>query len=236
MNQENKLGTQDYDATCNGCGIGMSESEINYTNDEGHDYCIDCNEAIQSDDESSGRLNKADPETVREAAKAEMGVDYEPHMSQTDQSFIQGAEFGVNWQKEHSYTEQKWISVEDRLPKDDEIILAYGIGDKVSMCIYNNGVFNRYVDHIPQDRIMSIYYDSITHWMPIPEPATEAALCNTYPTPPIYTQEQMLAFGEAVKQECANKAKYMADNAIVYYPNKAKREILSIDISKLLNK
>lgn len=45
-------------ATCNGCGINMKESEVVYTTEDGYDYCKDCNEAIQSDDESSGRLDK----------------------------------------------------------------------------------------------------------------------------------------------------------------------------------
>jgi len=56
MNQSEN--TQDHYATCNGCGVGMTESEISYQNDDGHDYCKNCNEAIQSDDESSGRMDE----------------------------------------------------------------------------------------------------------------------------------------------------------------------------------
>jgi hypothetical protein len=48
---------QDWYATCNGCGAHLSEEEVAYTNDDiGDDYCADCYEGIQGDDESSGRV------------------------------------------------------------------------------------------------------------------------------------------------------------------------------------
>lgn len=37
---------------------------------------------------------------VEDAAKVEMGVSYDAHMSQTDQLFIRGAKFGAQWQRE----------------------------------------------------------------------------------------------------------------------------------------
>jgi hypothetical protein len=56
MTEQNKPETDHY-ASCNGCGVGMTENEIKYTSDDGSDYCNDCYDAIQSDDESSGRLD-----------------------------------------------------------------------------------------------------------------------------------------------------------------------------------
>ncbi|WP_183560665.1 hypothetical protein [Mucilaginibacter sp. SP1R1] len=50
--------TKDHYTLCNGCGIGMAENEVRYTTEDGFDYCNDCNDAIQSDDESSGRLDR----------------------------------------------------------------------------------------------------------------------------------------------------------------------------------
>lgn len=47
-------------ASCNGCGLGLNDRDIKYTNDNGDDYCNDCYNAIQSDDESSGRLIAAE--------------------------------------------------------------------------------------------------------------------------------------------------------------------------------
>lgn len=48
-----------------------------------------------------------------------------------------------------------------------------------------------------------------------------------------YTQEQMLAFGERVKEKCASDAEITYDFGIEEVD---KQSILSIDISKLLNK
>lgn len=42
--------------TCNGCGIGLDEPEISYTNTDGDDYCNDCNSAIHDDPESLAGL------------------------------------------------------------------------------------------------------------------------------------------------------------------------------------
>jgi hypothetical protein len=62
-----------------------------------------------------------------------------------------------------------WISVKDELPGSGEIVLAYGIGKRPSMTKFEGNVFKRYVDTIKGDRVQSIYYDKITHWMPLPE-------------------------------------------------------------------
>lgn len=217
MNQENKYENKDFYANCNGCGIGMSESEINYTNDEGYDYCNDCNKAIQSDDESSGRLNKIPPETIREAAKAEMGVDYEPHMSQTDQSFIQGAEFGAKWQQQKSYSEQKWVSMEmvqqilDWLHGNISASVVY-----TDHYDYSRGVEGAEVDYFPETTA---------------ELFAEVGITNPTDTASTYTQEQMLAFGERVKEKCASDAEITYDFGIEEVD---KQSIFNIDISKLL--
>lgn len=56
----------------------------------------------------------------------------------------------------------------------------------------------------------------------------------TWQSQHIYTQEQMIAFGEAIKKKCAKEVKLKwALNDIVIVD---KRSILSIDINKFLNK
>lgn len=63
-------------------------------------------------------------------------------------------------------------------------------------------------------------------------------VCKICHTPPTYTQEQMIAFGERVLKEAAEQAKQIWDHNN-YWGSKPiinKQSILSIDISKLLNK
>ena len=65
-------------------------------------------------------------------------------------------------------SEGKWISVEDRLPEDGEIILANGIGKRPNYCIFRDGKFERYVDTVDGDFILSIYFPDIKTWQPLP--------------------------------------------------------------------
>ena len=69
----------------------------------------------------------------------------------------------------------EWISVEDKLPSEGEIILAVAqdnfLGDKVHYCRYERNEFRREVDSIAgMDRVMSMYYTNVVLWMPIPNP------------------------------------------------------------------
>jgi hypothetical protein len=65
---------------------------------------------------------------------------------------------------------ERWISVEDELPEDGQIVLCFGIGKIASMSMYGDGIFVRYIDHIPSDRNITIYYDKVSHWQPLPKP------------------------------------------------------------------
>lgn len=70
----------------------------------------------------------------------------------------------------------EWISVKDKLPDHKEIVLCIGDGHRASMAEYqqgykrHQGMFARYVDQVPEDRILLIYYNKVTHWMPLPNP------------------------------------------------------------------
>ena len=61
-------------------------------------------------------------------------------------------------------TVQEWISVKDRLPKDDSDVLAYSrIGEesRIYPACYSNGVWFDCVFNAPAT-------DTTTHWMPMP--------------------------------------------------------------------
>lgn len=63
-----------------------------------------------------------------------------------------------------------WISVKDRLPEDNERVLAIGIGTHAIPCKFRDNKFYRDVDLFSDDRIVTAYYTTITHWMPLPKP------------------------------------------------------------------
>ena len=54
----------------------------------------------------------------------------------------------------------KWISVEDRLPKNVSNILGYGNGMIYWMFYNSNGNWCLENEHV----------ENITHWMPLPKP------------------------------------------------------------------
>ena len=57
--------------------------------------------------------------------------------------------------------QQRWIPVTERLPEDDDDVLIMSSGS-ISMGYYS--VCNEYwADYI------NVYYDDVTHWMPLPE-------------------------------------------------------------------
>lgn len=57
------------------------------------------------------------------------------------------------------YRKQEWISVDERLPKQLEMVLVF-CDDIVSTdFISSTGRWYEHIDH-----------DSVTHWMPLPEP------------------------------------------------------------------
>ena len=66
--------------------------------------------------------------------------------------------------QEAGYHKQEWISVEDRLPEDNETVLTIDTESKMEVCFYQTewkGVFQRYCGFV------KIF--NITHWMPLPE-------------------------------------------------------------------
>lgn len=60
-----------------------------------------------------------------------------------------------------------WISVDEELPEEGQIILAYK--DRIIPAIYERGQFYRYIYFQKHDRIISVYYVDITYWQPLPE-------------------------------------------------------------------
>lgn len=143
---------------------------------------------------------KNKPETVEQAA-----VKYSGSRQDIFDCFVAGA----NWQaSQHSYTEQKWVSVDlEADVKDTELqhfeqyfIVIAETGKVVQASFLDwetEGVDNTW---IIGDAEFPLSFASHYQKVIYPKPPTEiAALCNTYPSPPTYTQEQMIAFGEEIK-------------------------------------
>jgi hypothetical protein len=53
----------------------------------------------------------------------------------------------------------EWISVEDRLPEEGDVVLTFSKNGGRAVRKFDNGQFG--------------YYDDITHWMPLPDPPNE---------------------------------------------------------------
>lgn len=74
----------------------------------------------------------------------------------------------INIVKQHS----DWISVDERLPEDDENVLVYS-GDKemfIAWCGVLGRTWRDSFRDAPYDELVGI---SITHWMPLPPPPSE---------------------------------------------------------------
>lgn len=71
----------------------------------------------------------------------------------------------------------KWISVDERLPEEGDIIVSAhfydnGLMPDAAVCWLLNGKFHFYEDGTCSEE--NIYLDMVvTHWMPIPEPPKE---------------------------------------------------------------
>jgi hypothetical protein len=74
-----------------------------------------------------------------------------------------------------------WISIDKELPKEGQIVLAYG--SSVMYCIFERGNFYRHIDRGFNDRTVDFYYNNITHWQSIPEKNNEL-------NPRIYTDSK----------------------------------------------
>lgn len=64
-----------------------------------------------------------------------------------------------------SYRKQKWISVDEKLPEDGQLVLTIDTDGEMQVCFYEvdrEGVFQQF------HGLVKIY--NITHWMSLPEP------------------------------------------------------------------
>lgn len=60
----------------------------------------------------------------------------------------------------------EWISIEDRLPENDEPVLVYK-----ARC--NDAYANMETAYFDYGRWMGVVGENVTHWMPLPAPPTE---------------------------------------------------------------
>lgn len=67
----------------------------------------------------------------------------------------------------------KWISVEDRLPENDDLVFTYPPDDhgNISYTGYYNKIGAQWIttDYDPNYGIEEVVID-VTHWMPLPPP------------------------------------------------------------------
>lgn len=68
----------------------------------------------------------------------------------------------------------EWISVKDRLPDDDELVLVYTKDNVMSVCplVIANAFANLKNLKVWEDN-NGYYVSDVTHWMPLPEPPKE---------------------------------------------------------------
>lgn len=69
-----------------------------------------------------------------------------------------------NWEK-YFVPKREWISVEDRLPENEQMVLTIDTVGEMQVCFYETaweGIFQQF------HGLVKIY--NITHWMPLPEP------------------------------------------------------------------
>lgn len=59
--------------------------------------------------------------------------------------------------------EMEWISVDDRLPEENQTVLVWAGGLGCSQIDFHSGKF--YCEYFPEN-----YEENITHWMPLPTP------------------------------------------------------------------
>ena len=80
----------------------------------------------------------------------------------------QAAHFGYSLHQE----KDKWISVEKRLPENEERVLAL-VNDVVRFCKFKDGNFQRETGNSGNDRIITFYWNNVSHWQPLPLPPVQ---------------------------------------------------------------
>lgn len=64
----------------------------------------------------------------------------------------------------------KWISVKDRLPEFDVIVLIYHQDDSQNESNIDSAKIDSHKKWIVTHFCECVYIDNVTHWMPLPEP------------------------------------------------------------------
>ena len=84
--------------------------------------------------------------------------------------YTNGAELIPSFRVEQGieYYLPKWINVKDRLPNDEQDVLAFSISGDESKIIPVNYCNGKWFDCI-----FNVYINTITHWIPLPKPPKE---------------------------------------------------------------
>lgn len=166
------------------------------------------------------------PETVEQAA-----IKYSGSRQDIFDCFVAGA----NWQaSQHSYTEQKWISVDleadvkdTDLQHFEQYFIVVAETGKITQASFldweTEGVDNTW---IIGDAEFPLSFASDYQRVIYPKPPTQHKGITIRDTPSTYTQEQMIAFGEAKYNEAIKEAIMFLDpetpeHEYIYYALKS---------------
>lgn len=101
------------------------------------------------------------PEQIQEQAEKYIEDNYSDYYfkEMLEDIFIEGAK----WMQE----QEKWISVDDRLPKNFDNILCYLKNSHIVICTFHKKVKSFQVCHTLKEVTDN---NPVTHWMPLPQP------------------------------------------------------------------
>jgi hypothetical protein len=102
-------------------------------------------------------------------------IDSQPYYGTCTHEYKEGIELGIDWIQE----QDSWISVDDRLPENDDEVLIYCSTDVVQAYLKNGywkasiNVTDSMNDGYVNDRTICKQgetFDYVTHWQPLPNP------------------------------------------------------------------
>ena len=92
--------------------------------------------------------------------RAVQSVGFDVDKDRLEKALKDASAFYMEGFNDAMLNKSEWISIKERLPEEETLVLAY-----------INGLYGSYCDVVRWDR----FCRHVTHWMPIPEPPKEDA-------------------------------------------------------------